>query len=330
MRALISSSESRSAPATTGATSPSAVSTATATLISASSSISVSVTRAFRSGCSRSAAATSFTTIAVMPIRGVAPASFSRARSSTSGLTSSSSTEVSCAAVWRLDDHARRDRAAPPAQRDRAARPSARRPRTAACADRAACRPRRDVAVDDAPARARARDLARVARARSRAPSSSARARGETSGAVARPGVAAPARAARTGARPLAPRRLRAPSRRRRARCSRGTGCRVLVGASRRRAAPLASARTPRGSRRSAPTGAPIGTFSRARRAGAASPPSRPRPRPSSCRSRARRRPRRLDLGALGDEPLGEEDVLGVRAELRHDHGLYGQSGYRL
>ena len=103
IRSLISSSESRSAPATTGATSPSSVSTATATLISASSSTSVSVTRALRTGCSRSAAATSLTTIAVTPIRGDAPASFSRARSSTSGLTSSSSTEVSWAAVWRLE-----------------------------------------------------------------------------------------------------------------------------------------------------------------------------------------------------------------------------------
>jgi len=103
IRVLISSSESRSAPYTTGATRPSGVSTATATLISDSSSTSVSVTRAFRTGCSRSAAATSFTTIEVMPILGLAPSSFRRERNSTSGFTSSSSTEVSWAAVCRLD-----------------------------------------------------------------------------------------------------------------------------------------------------------------------------------------------------------------------------------
>src|ERR1700736_4442632 len=102
MRRLSSPSERRSAPATTGATRPSCVSTATATLISARTSTSVPLTRELSCGCSRSAAATSFTTIAVTPIRGVAPAALSSARSSTSGFTSSSSTEVSCAAVWRL------------------------------------------------------------------------------------------------------------------------------------------------------------------------------------------------------------------------------------
>lgn len=65
--------------------------------------ISVSVTRELRSGCSRRACAASFTTMEVIPIRGVAPCSLSLARNSTSGFTSSSSTEVSCADVWRLD-----------------------------------------------------------------------------------------------------------------------------------------------------------------------------------------------------------------------------------
>ena len=78
------------------------MSIATATLMSARSSTSVSVTRELSSGCSRRAAAASFTTIEVIPIRGLAPASFSCERSSTSGLTSSSSTEVSWAAVCRL------------------------------------------------------------------------------------------------------------------------------------------------------------------------------------------------------------------------------------
>ena len=49
-----------------------------------------------------------------------APASFRRLRSSTSGFTSSSSTEVSWAEVWRLVDHPRGDRPAAAAQRDRA------------------------------------------------------------------------------------------------------------------------------------------------------------------------------------------------------------------
>ena len=60
--------------------------------------------RELRSGCSRRACATSFAMMEVIPIRGVAPRSLSRARGSTSGVTSSSSTEVSCADLWRLDN----------------------------------------------------------------------------------------------------------------------------------------------------------------------------------------------------------------------------------
>ena len=296
MRALISSIESRSAPATTGATSPESVSTATAMLISASSSIAVSVTRAFSTGCSRSAAATSFTTIAVTPIRGDAPSSFRRARSSTSGFTSISSTEVSCALSCRLETMRvaivrRRPRSGISFETVSAARLGRRGGLPARLG------PRGDVAVDDPAPGARPGDLARILereaelsqersgtrgderrvrtrglrgtlrqgwRIRRRSRPCDLRDRGRTSLAD----VAEERVAALVGRQPLA-----APRR----------GSRSLWPALR---TPLVSRRSRRPSRRSA-------QHARPGRAGGASPRSRPRPPPSSSPSLARRRPRR-------------------------------------
>ena len=112
------------------------VSTATATLISSSSSIVVSVTRALRIGCSRSAAATSFTTIAVTPIRGCAPAVVELRPQLDERLDVELEHRRQLRGALQARDHAGRDRPAAAAQRD-LARDRQRRPRPAGAPDRA-------------------------------------------------------------------------------------------------------------------------------------------------------------------------------------------------
>ena len=313
--ALISSSESRSAPRTTGAIRPSSVSTATATLISSSSSIASSVTRALRPGCSRSAAATTFTTIAVTPTRGAAPPSFSRVRSSTSGVTSSSSTEVSWAAVCRLETMRlaivpRRPRSgivratvsAPPA----AGGAAVSRPAAQVVTSRSRMRP-----PGPEPAISRASSSVR--------PSfpSRARARGETRAAPLGAGLAAGA--GRGGAGTTAPATLatrRSPT---------------LVDVAEERMPTVSLLRVGHTACRK---GVVLGTClrdQRDRRADGDRLPGRDEAmNPAGGLGldlcvrlvglELEDDAAELDLLALVDEPLREQDVLGVRAELGHDH----------
>ena len=154
-----------------------------------------------------------------------------------------------------------------------------------------------DIAVDDPAAGARARDLARVLEREAERREQGARTRRDER-RFAAPTVDCACRRRRVRppfADPAAAPALRAPWRRLRARCSRGTGCRrrprphrggrasaAAPGCSRR------STRTPRRSRRSAPPGLRSAPSRRPRRGDASRPPSLPPPRPSSCRSRAR------------------------------------------
>ena len=165
------------------------------------------VTRALSIGCSRSAAATSFTTIAVTPIRGVAPSAFSRraarraasrrARAPRSAARFPAGSRPSRVAIVRavlaagivLETVSR-----------------GRRRRTGSAPRARASRPGGDVAVDDPAAGPGAADLARVLEREAELPSA-ARAR------AARRAARGPG-PARAGAEPARERRRRSVRRR--------------------------------------------------------------------------------------------------------------------
>ena len=264
IRALISSSESRSAPGDDRRDEPVVGLDRDGDVdLRQQLDLRVSVTRALSTGCSRSAAATSFTTIAVTPIRGCAPAVVQ------AGAQLDERLDVELEHRGQLGRRSAGSR--PSASRSSCAaraagssRATVSRPARRPAGDGLAARlgPRGDVAVDDAAARARSRRSRAASSSVKPSSFSSARARGETSGAPARRPAPAPRRGRRLrrdGAGRLRDGRAAAVADVAEERVA-------VLRRARRPLRPRRARRTPRASPRSAPTVVPIGTALPARR----------------------------------------------------------------